>query len=35
MSLLDSVVQNVGGQALDKIGARLGLSPAMVQQAAQ
>lgn len=35
MSLLDSVVQNVGGQALEKIGARLGLSPAMVQQAAQ
>ena len=35
MSLLDSVVQNVGAQALDKIGARLGLPPATVQQAAQ
>lgn len=35
MSLLDSVVQNVGAQALDKIGARFGLSPAVVQQAAQ
>lgn len=35
MSLLDSVMQNVGTQAFEKIGARFGLPAATVQQAAQ
>lgn len=35
MSLLDSVMQNVGTQAFEKIGARFGLPASTVQQAAQ
>jgi len=35
MSLMDMVMQHVGTPALEKIGARFGLSPAMVEQAAQ
>ena len=35
MSLMDMVIQHAGGPALEKIGARFGLSPAMVEQAAK
>lgn len=35
MSLMEMVIQHAGGPALEKIGARFGLSPAMVEQAAR